>query len=645
MRHVQQELLHVPRAGRAALGAQPAVQADVLVLGHNAAGLKGVRDIEVLGEGRSRRVQAAAQVGLLAVVRERDAVHRTDVHAGIALDAELGGEHRLHVAIEAALRLRKAGLRIEAHLDFDLDVLQRHLLVAPRHLVAGGERDVVVVAPLVDAHLLRYQVYGRRRTLRHVLAVAQLVDRDRRVVAVRDRPDDVLGAERRVTAEEHVRQGGLHGGLVHHRHAAIVELDAGVALDPGEGVFLSHRDQHVVALEHLVGLAGGHQVAPAFVVVLGLDLLERHPGQLAVGVQERSRDEVVEDGNALVLGVFLLPGRRFHLFVTGAHDDLHVVTAEAARGAAAVHRGVAAAEDDDSLADLVDVAEGHRRQPVDADMDVGRGFLAAGNLEVAPARGAAADEYRVVALAQQLLQAVDAGAAPELDAQIEDVAHFLVDDLHRQAEARNLRPDHAASAGVLVEHGDVIAERREVASHGERCGAGADAGDALAVSLLRLGGQPVADVFLVVGGDALQPADRDRLGFFGIALFDATAAARGIAGPGKGASENSGKHYGVPVDHVGIAVATRGDQPDIFGDWSVGRAGPLAIDDFMEVVGGPDIGRLQSSSLVLVLVFASTVRPHCPMTAAPSTLREILLLSCRFEKGFLPRTYVRCSAR
>jgi hypothetical protein len=36
---MEQELLHVPGAGRAALGAQAAVQADVLVLDHHAAGL------------------------------------------------------------------------------------------------------------------------------------------------------------------------------------------------------------------------------------------------------------------------------------------------------------------------------------------------------------------------------------------------------------------------------------------------------------------------------------------------------------------------------------------------------------------------------------------------------------------------------
>ena len=35
--------------------------------------------------------------------------------------------------------------------------------------------------------------------------------------------------------------------------------------------------------------------------------------------------------------------------------------------------------------------------------------------------------------------------------------------------------------GVLVEHRDLVAERREIARDGERGGAGADAGDALAV--------------------------------------------------------------------------------------------------------------------------------------------------------------------
>ncbi len=107
--------------------------------------------------------------------------------------------------------------------------------------------------------------------------------------------------------------------------------------------------------------------------------------------------------------------------------DLDVLAAEPARGAAAIHRGVAAAEHDDALADLVDVAERDAGQPVDADMDVLGRFLAAGNVEIAAARRAAADEDRVEVFGEQRLQAVDALAADKFDAEIEDVIAFLVD--------------------------------------------------------------------------------------------------------------------------------------------------------------------------------------------------------------------------
>ena len=144
-------------------------------------------------------------------------------------------------------------------------------------------------------------------------------------------------------------------------HVPLVELDADVALDPGEGVLLADRHQHVVAFEMLIGLAGRHQVAAALGVVLGLHLLEHDAGQLAVVVGEFLRHQEIEDRDVLVHGVLLFPGGRLHLLEAGAHDHLHVLAAEPARGAAAVHRGVAAAEHDDALADLVDVAERHRR--------------------------------------------------------------------------------------------------------------------------------------------------------------------------------------------------------------------------------------------------------------------------------------------
>ena len=127
------------------------------------------------------------------------------------------------------------------------------------------------------------------------------------------------------------------------------------------------------------------------------------------------------------------------------------------------------------------MAERHRRQPFDADVDIGSDFLAAGDVELASARRAGADEDRIVILSQQFLQAVDALTTLEVDAEVEDVVGLLVDHRVRQAEFRNLAPHHAAGLGVGIEHGAVIAERREVARHRKRGRPAADQRNALAV--------------------------------------------------------------------------------------------------------------------------------------------------------------------
>ena len=125
------------------------------------------------------------------------------------------------------------------------------------------------------------------------------------------------------------------------------------------------------------------------------------------------------------------------------------------------------------------------------------GFVAAGNLEIATARRAATDEDGVKVLGEQRLEAVDAFAADEFDAEIEDVIAFLVDDAFRQAEFRNLRAHHAAGFRVLVEHDAVVTHRREIARHGKRGGAAADQRNALAILCSRRLGQTGADVVLV----------------------------------------------------------------------------------------------------------------------------------------------------
>jgi rhodanese-related sulfurtransferase len=120
--------------------------------------------------------------------------------------------------------------------------------------------------------------------------------------------------------------------------------------------------------------------------------------------------------------------------------------------------------------------------------------------------------------------------------------------------------------------------------------------------------QQVADVALVVGGDALQAADRDRLLALAAVrrfVLDAAAPTRRFAGAVAGAPEDAGKDVRHPVDHVGLAVAAGGDQANVFGNGRVGRACPLAIDDFVEIVGDADIGRLQDPDQPVIVICRS----------------------------------------
>src|SRR5882724_2032308 len=109
------------------------------------------------------------------------------------------------------------------------------------------------------------------------------------------------------------------------------------------------------------------------------------------------------------------------------------------------------------------------------------------------------------------------------------------------------------------------------------------------------------DVILEIGGDALQAADRNRC------FLNAAAAARRLARTVAGASQNSGKHVRFPVDHIGVAITPFCNQTDVFGNWRVCRAGPLAIDNFVKVVWRRDISRFHS---YLVRAKNETARPY-----------------------------------
>jgi len=96
--------------------------------------------------------------------------------------------------------------------------------------------------------------------------------------------------------------------------------------------------------------------------------------------------------------------------------------------------------------------------------------------------------------------------------------------------------------------------------------------------------EAIGDVATQVGGDALEAADCHRR------AVDPASPARGLAGTVAGASENPGKHVGLAIRHVGVRIPPLSDQTDVLGNVGVGRAGPLAIHDPMEVIRVRGIG-------------------------------------------------------
>ena len=277
-----------------------------------------------------------------------------------------------------------------------------------------------------------------------------------------------------------------------------------------------------------------------------------------------------------------------------ARHHLDIAGAEPQRGAAAIHRGIADADDQHPLADTLDVIEGHRLQPVDADVDVGRRRFAAGQLEILAARRAAADEHRVVALIQQRTHALDALTQPQIDAHVDDVADLLIQHLVGEPERGDVRAHQAAGFLQRLENRHRITERHQIVGDRQRCGTGADAGDAFAVLRRRDPRQTVGDIVAQIRRHALQATDCDGL------VLDPAAPAGRFAGPVADATENPREHVRFPVDHVGVGEVTLGDEPDVFRHVGMGRAGPLAIDDPMVITRVRGVGS-----------FHSARRPHC----------------------------------
>ena len=171
----------------------------------------------------------------------------------------------------------------------------------------------------------------------------------------------------------------------------------------------------------------------------------------------------------------------------------------------------------------------------------------------------------------------------DLDAHVENLVDLVHENAFGQAERGDVGAHQAAGPVVLFEHDDFIAEGHQVVGDGERGRARADTGDALSVFLAGDLGKAVRDVVAQIGRDALEAADGD-----GLAIHAATAAG-GLARTIASAAENRGKYIRLPVEHVGVGIAALRDQADVFGNVGVGRTGPLAVHNFVEVVRIVDV--------------------------------------------------------
>jgi hypothetical protein len=226
------------------------------------------------------------------------------------------------------------------------------------------------------------------------------------------------------------------------------------------------------------------------------------------------------------------------------------------------------------------MSERHGFQPGDADVDVRSAGVTARELQFLASGRTRAHENGVEASRlQQLAHAVDRMAELQIHAPVRDQGDLLSQHCVRQAEGGDIGAHQAARFGSRLENGDLVAQRREIVGDRQGCAARADAGHPPAVLELRHGWQKSGDIVAQIGRDPLEAAYGHRL------LLDATPPASRLAGAVAYAPENSREHIRLTIHQVGLGEAALGNQSDVLRNIGVSRAGPLAINDSMVVVG------------------------------------------------------------
>ena len=274
--------------------------------------------------------------------------------------------------------------------------------------------------------------------------------------------------------------------------------------------------------------------------------------------------------DAFVHGLFdfLLVGG--HHFAAAAIDDRDFLGTQPHGGPGGVDRRIAAADHDDSLADLDRSAQVVGAQEIEG---VGDAFgLFAGDAQVHSDGRANAEEHRFAAFRPQGLQreiAAQLHIGQDLDAHVLDHADLAGDDFAGQPIGRDRLHQHAAGPRFgLVDLGLVAQPGEEVGARQSRR-PGADDGDLAARVLRVLADLRQLDRDFLIDHEPLDAADRHR-------LVQRRAAALVLAGVEAHARADRGERIAFAMQPQRLRTAVLRHQRDVAGNIHVGRTGARA---------------------------------------------------------------------
>jgi hypothetical protein len=111
------------------------------------------------------------------------------------------------------------------------------------------------------------------------------------------------------------------------------------------------------------------------------------------------------------------------------------------------------------------VLEGDAGQPVDTKGYVVAGVLEAGQVEALAARCTGADEYCIVILVEDFLEAIHLDIKRGVDTHVEYVVNLLIQHRERQPERGYLAAHHAAAGELVVIDINAVSKWRKVSRY------------------------------------------------------------------------------------------------------------------------------------------------------------------------------------